>query len=276
MESKKNTTFSEIRTPNELIQYLNDDYQRLKNSPFLYQYTTLSNAIKTINGQKWHLGNAKDMNDVLEYQNGDKSRWTDLFFTCFMTEDKENIGMWSMYSQPWEQGVKITLPRQVVKDWIKNVSTVYEISSKTFLPTGRKLDTRLFLSAVAYTNIDSAQTKNESPIVSWSTAKNDLLMNYVRDSKLTGYIKDSAWSYEKEIRIKADFNNIVGFERVAIDVPNFVIDSMTITAGPKFKGNLIDEIQKEIQRTIHLDNSIFYRKLNIKSPCDNCNYKEVK
>ena len=43
------------------------------------------------------------MNDNLEYKNGDPHRLRNLFFSCFMCEDKESIGMWSMYAQPWEK-----------------------------------------------------------------------------------------------------------------------------------------------------------------------------
>ena len=49
------------------------------------------------------------MNDRLEYKTGrslDPTRWNNLFFSSFMCEDKENIGMWSMYSQPLGEGRK--------------------------------------------------------------------------------------------------------------------------------------------------------------------------
>ena len=45
------------------------------------------------------------MNDQLEFSNGDKERWKNIFFASFMMDMKESIGMWSMYSQPWESGV---------------------------------------------------------------------------------------------------------------------------------------------------------------------------
>ena len=114
-KDKKNeapTNFPDIETVEGLKLYLDDTANRLKNSPYLYHYTTVSNVIKMIRGKTWHLGNAAGMNDNLEYKNGDPLRWNNLFFSCFMCEDKESIGMWSMYAQPWEKGVKVALPRK--------------------------------------------------------------------------------------------------------------------------------------------------------------------
>ena len=94
------TNFSDIYSAEELKLYLDDMASRLKNSPYLYHYTTISNVIKMIQGKTWHLGNAPGMNDKLEYKNGDSRHWRNLFFSCFMGEDKESIGIWSMYAQP--------------------------------------------------------------------------------------------------------------------------------------------------------------------------------
>lgn len=41
--------------------------------------------------------------------------------------------------------------------------------------------------------------------LSWSNQKNASIRDAVRIPELTGYIKDVAWSYEKELRIKAEF-----------------------------------------------------------------------
>ena len=74
---------------------------------------------------------------------------------------------------------------------------------------------------------------------------------------MTGYIKDMAWSYEKEIRIKAEFENIGNIKRVAIPLIDEVIDAMTITASPLFEGDLHTELEREIARKIKTGESIF-------------------
>lgn len=109
----KGMKFPEIETSKDLISYL-DSKERLKHRKYVYHYTTLPNVIAMLKSKTWHLGNARNMNDLIEYANGDKSRWKNLFFASFMSENKESIAMWSMYSQPWEKGVKITISIKVI------------------------------------------------------------------------------------------------------------------------------------------------------------------
>ena len=277
-KSKVPRKFSNINTSEELKLYLDDMTNRLKNSPYLYHYTTISNVVKMIKGKTWHLGNAAGMNDHLEYKNGDSHRWNNLFFSCFMGEDKENIGMWSMYAQPWEKGVKIALPKEVIRKWIRETKEILEISTSNYQPTGQAIaigenGARLKLSSVAYCNADSLQETKAKEKLMWSTATNTNIKDAVRIPELTGYIKDMAWSYEKEIRIKAEFDNIGNIKRVAIPLIDEVIDAMTITASPLFEGDLRAELEREIAQQIKTGKSIFTNRLNIRTICQECEYK---
>lgn len=279
-EKAKSSAFAAIDTPTELIRYLDDSVRRLENSEYLYHYTTVSRVIDIIQNRTWHLGNADGMNDKMEYKNGDPNRWRNLFFSCFMCEDKESIGMWSMYAQPWEQGVKITLPKKVVRAWIKRTTDILEISTRNYKPTGRTIPVgangaSLRLSSVAYSNTDSMQIKGEVEKLSWSNRDNNNIKNAPRIPELTGYIKDMAWSYEKEIRIKAEFENYYDIKRVAIPLDDEVIAAMTITAGPLFSGDLMKELSREINVRLNMDRSIFTDRLNITTPCQKCDYKKL-
>lgn len=271
--------FADIQTVDDLKLYLDDIHQRLRSSIYLYHYTTVSRVIEMIRGRRWHLGNAYDMNDKLEYKYGDAQRWENLFFACFMCEDMESIGMWSMYAQPWEKGVKIAIPKSIVQKWLKSVKEIEEISIETYKPTGRiitvdKDNVSLRLSAVAYSNSDSLENSDNEEKVTCGTVSNNKLARLVHARELTGYIKDMAWSYEKEIRVKVEFNNIYNCRRVAIPITDDVIDSMIITASPLFDGDLSQEVEKEIHRQIRTDRSIFTNKLSIKTICQECEYKK--
>lgn len=257
-----------------MIAYLDDDSSRLENREYLYHYTKLQRVIDIFVGKRWHLGNAGCMNDQLEYSNGDKARWENTFFASFMTDAKESIGMWSMYAQPWENGVLITIPKKAVRDWIKNTTEIEEISCNGFKPTGKKLtiddSNKLLLSSVAYTNCDNKETDER---ITWSNATNKLISNASHIPELTGYIKDSAWDYEREIRIKAVLAKGHGFQRVAIKVPENVLDSMIITAGPLFKGNLEERLMNEINRQVKTSGSLFHDKLSVTGACNSCKQK---
>jgi hypothetical protein len=272
-EVKRETAFSKIISINDLIAYLDDHSSRLKNREYLYHYTTLNKAIDIFKGKLWHLGNAKYMNDQLEYSNGDKDRWKNIFFASFMTDVKENIGMWSMYSQPWEDGVLLMIPKGEVQNWIKNVDEIFEISCKDYKPTGKSVKisatNNLFLSSVAYSNCDNPET-DENKKITWSTVENIAIKNATQIPELTGYIKNSAWDYEREIRIKATLEDGHGFQRTAIKTPRNMLDSIEIVAGPLFKGELNKRLHEKIENINKISNSLFHNKLFIKNTCSDC------
>ena len=53
---------------------------------------------------------------------------------------------------------------------------------------------------------------------------------------------------------------------------DYVIDSMLITKGPRFKGDLMKRLKTEINREIKTGSSLFFNKLRY-TPCDGCSYK---
>ena len=118
------TNFKKIETANELINYLKDTSSRLRNTTVVCQYTNLRAVVSIISERCWYLGSPKNMNDGLELKQGLDSR-DDIFFSSFMTEQRESIAMWSMYAQPWEDGVMIAIPVPEFKRWIKDIKIVY-------------------------------------------------------------------------------------------------------------------------------------------------------
>lgn len=283
------TDFKGIQTVSDLRKYLDDCNNRLKSSKYLYHYTTLNNVVKILCGGSWHLGSASCMNDELEYRNGDSRVWKNLFFSCFMCEDEESIGMWSMYAQPWERGVKVALPSKAVREWINDAKELIEISDISYTPTGKRIPLEkdkvsVRLSMVAYSNADSCSNQTDEKLT-WSNKTNRNILNAVRIPELTGYVKDMAWSYEKEIRIKAEFLDASEIMRVALPLTDNLISQMVITASPLFEGDLRNELEKlvleelgngvGIERLLpmRMDSSIFTHRLNIKTVCQSCKIK---
>ncbi|PKM96124.1 MAG: hypothetical protein CVU84_03890 [Firmicutes bacterium HGW-Firmicutes-1] len=267
--------FDEISTAEQLINYLKSS-RRLENSSYLYHYTKLENALLIIKNRRWHLSSALHMNDLLEYKNGDPARWKNIFSVSYMGENRESIGMWSMYSQPWENGVKIAIPKSVMLKWVKGIRKAYEVDARTQKENGRVIllkEGQIFCSAVAYCNTDSRELNTEEELTTWSTVHNKILKNVANIPELTGYVKNEAWSYEKEIRLRVEFENSNGFSKIAVEIPEEVIDSIIITAGPLFEGNLKDKIQETIQRNIAVDNSLFANRFKMKTICESCDYK---
>ena len=269
------TNFAKIVKVTDLIRYLDDSNARLENRKYLYHYTNIDCMIKIFESKKWFLSNAQNMNDYMEFNNGDKEKWKTIFFASFVTDVKENIGMWSMYAQPWDDGVVIRLPKDIIKQWIKSIDSLHEVSSKTNSITGRVIEVddknRIFLSSVAYSNCDSVETEE---VLTWSNVTNRNIKNATHIQELTGYVKDAAWSYEKEIRLKANVDGVHGLKKVAIEIPEFVFDAMMLTAGPLFRGDLRERLSERIIRTIETSNSLFFNKLKISNACSTCAYKQ--
>lgn len=272
-KQRKSLSFDTIDNLNDLKKYL-DSGARLNNSQYLYQYTTISALVNMLRSKTMHLSNAKYMNDQLEYQNGTPDIWENLFFSCFMMEEDESIGMWGMYAQPWREGVKISIPKDALKRWVKETKELIEISQETKQPTGRVIsDTdafKIWMSAVAYSNFDGLNLKGDEEILRCGGQENKILKKVPHQPELTGYIKDMAWSYEREVRVKTQFDNSAGFERVAIRMPDYIIESMVITPSPLFEGDLVDRIENEIRLQMKTSTSKFVGKLKIRSACDSC------
>lgn len=217
---------------------------------------------------------------ILEYQHGDSERWKRIYFASFMMDSKESIGMWSMYAQPWETGVKIAFPISAVKKWVKDTDFLFALKRDADgnfdIVNQFKISdilAALKLSAVAYSNADSLETSDQDECLSWSTSLNTLIKHPHRFSELTGYIKDKAWDYEKEIRLKAVMPPEYNFDRIAIKISQDLIDSMIITASPLFEGDLQAKIEDEIKLQIKTERSIFSDRLHIKTICSSCNLR---
>jgi hypothetical protein len=273
------TNFEKIDSSDQMIRYLSDSRNRLKNSEYIFHYTSVEVVFNILKNKEWHLGSAVFMNDRLEYENGDPKLWPNIFFSSFMTEDVESIGMWSMYAQPWHSGVIIRIPSRIARDWIKNVQVIKEIDQEKKLFTGRSIqvenDSKVRLSSVVYCNTDRIQASDTIEKLTWSTASNVNLHGASHIRELTGYVKDLAWSYEKEIRIIARFDNTQKFQRVAIDIPDDVINNMTLTASPNFEGDLADIIYDKLGIKMKTEESLFKGKLISKSICDQCDLRKT-
>lgn len=272
------TNFSEINSPQDLIAYLSDSVNRLDNTKnksiqYVYHYTKLSSVVSIIKSRFWWLKSPKTMNDGLEFQNISEFQQSKaVFFASFMYDSSESIAMWSMYAQPWEDGVFVRIPVAIFKKWIRNTKIIYTVlcpeNQKPIIEKSPIPDKDLSVVRVAYTNSDSVQDKSEEILIC-GKAENNLLKNAPHLPDLVGYIKDMAWEYEHEVRVLAAVDKSIACDGLAIELPDDLIDSMEIVAGPRFSGNLSERIRQEVHRQFTINRSLFSDKLNW-IPCDSC------
>lgn len=263
----KITRFDEIDNPIEMVRYLTSKNKiNDLSEEYVSHYTNYEVAKKIINGKMIYLGNPANMNDGLEFSSP-KMDCSKLYFASFSIEDSENIGMWSMYGQPWEDGIKISIPKKTFVSWAKEIQKVFNIDSETHkVITTSSLSEDKFkasVSRVAYVEWDDRG--NVVQIRCGDNACNNRIKS-VDSPIFTGLIKDIAWSYEKEIRLRVDLSIAIPGKKIAVNIPDDVMKSIVITTGPRFN----KPIKKSDYKIVSdVKSSIFAGKLKYVY-CDTC------
>ena len=284
-DEKISMAFSNIKTYDGLKKNLIDKANRLSgrkgnNVRYLCHYTSLQAAVSIIKTKRWYLGSPLNMNDGLELAHAENEVWEKIFFASFMYEPQESIAMWSMYAQPWSDGIMIRIPVDVFKKWWKDGDHIISTADpKTKIDNSDNISasSKLSFHAVAYTNAESKKPMDEEELVC-GDQKNSILKNVITDPKLVGYIKDCAWSYENEYRMRVDVDDSISCSGLSLSIPDEIVNAIEITAGPRFKGNLHSAVEKEIAAALNkgrISNSIFQGKLNWVY-CDDCSYAKIK
>lgn len=280
--------FKKVKDSSELIKHLEYKAKKIAKDSMLHQYTTISAALAIIKKGEFYIGSPIRMNDISEYKNfileNKNNTWEDTFFTCFMDEDNENIAMWSQYAMPWDKGVRLSIPAEKVRQWIKGIEVLYiaNVDTKEKIKE-RQVGNSKFRKSfykVAYTNEDDIKFNGKKEIVKVGDATNEVLTNLYRDKELRGYVKNIAWSYEKEVRFRVEIpsNNEVDeiskIKGIIIDIPDDIMNYIEITKGPRVDEHDEDWIklvkllkEKKMKSTAM---SLFEGKLQ-NMACDRCN-----
>ena len=131
----------------------------------------------------------------------------------------------------------------------------------------------IFAHRVAYTEIISGKSgSSRNGLIYCGRQTNDKLPEAVSRDFLKGYIKDIAWSYENEVRLRVESKDYLSYKTVAVEVPDDILNSIQIVAGPRFDGDLYEEIKKQIKSDFKEKNtakSKFSEKLKW-IYCDTC------
>lgn len=239
-KSKKMQSFEKIQTFSELKQHLKDRATFLHEKDcYLCHYTSANAANSIIKSGKWYIGSPQKMNDGLELSHADTSVWNKIFFASFMNETQESIAMWSMYAQPWSDGVMIRIPVRSFKEWVNSSPSISSANATTKKANQDDITvhTKLSFHAVSYTNAESKE-KNDTETLRCGERENSILQNVLNSSELIGYVKDVAWSYEKEYRLRVDVQSEALYDAVSVTIPDDIINRMEIVTGPRFSGKL--------------------------------------
>ena len=250
-------SFPDIRTPSQMRAYLKNMNERLKNTEYVSRYMSLQRVVEMINNKTMWIARPDTMNDI--YEINKFNDWKGKYYTCFMREKDESMAMWSMYSQPWEKGVRISIPTKEFKKWIREKRLVTDKDNHEL----RKAD--LYFASVLYADDDGL-------IQSGTSSKNEDFKPYEYTS-MAGFVKDKAWEYEKEVRLHVDVDDY-SEKGLLIDVPEELINNMIIMAGPRFEGKLDEVIHDQTGKRLRTVDSKFKDLLGW-TPCDSCKKKKI-
>lgn len=268
--------FSEAKTVDDMVRLLEDMATQMKNTTngnikYVYHYTNAAAAIAILTGKRWFIGSPKKMNDGLELLHLEDAHYSNLFFASFLSDNSESIAMWAMYSQPWSDGVIIKIPVEKLKHWLKENPCIYAANDKSKTVISAIEGAKISLHYVAYTNEES-QTDINQIVLTCGDQTNQTINRVLDNPNVSGYIKDSAWSYEKELRLRITVNSLTEYNAVMIDIPKDVLDSFEFITGPKYNGNLLAQIRKGADQRFdgkRISQSLFTGRLNW-TYCDYC------
>ena len=267
----KNRKFYEINSAQELVSYLKEP-QRINSVKYFNKYMGLDTLKIIFETEKLLINNPQNMNDLYEYRLFDNcADWSKICFASFITQSTESMAMWSMYAQPWTKGVMISIPQEAMKKLInttkKLISAKFDNKLERLVPGDEIIpaDKNLSLARVAYYNENSISCTGRDD-------RNKNFKNAYEIPELAGYIKDSAWDYEKEVRLRVDIPKEYESNAVFIELSKDFLEQIIITTGPRFEGNVLTILPKEYRHKVKIETSKFKEKIAW-IPCDSCIYK---
>ena len=263
---------TDIKSIDSMIAFLKE---KGSNHEYYYHYTTWDSLSKILQFKTFLLtrGNSLSINDQHEaHMKGSWEEWNKTYIGSFAFGSSENMAMWGLYGLPWQDAVRLSIPKEKMLHWVSSIKRI------TLFDDG----------PVSEYNGGLAITLNDIVYVGGKRGSNNLQLTHYRksitvsdtyplygidtDPKMTGYIKNYAWQYENEVRIRIRLSHDTGFERISVAVPDNVIDSMVITTGPYFRWKN-DNLYCKLSDEDRIIESGFKNLVNYKELCTLCQHE---
>ncbi len=253
-----------------------------KNHNYYYHYTSWDSAMKILQNHTFLLtrGNSLKINDQHEAKmKGASSVWNKTYIGSFSYGSSENMAMWGLYGLPWEDAVRLEIPKARMMDWINSIHQYkpwngeHPIANSTSCPvTDVVLNDIVYVNGVSGDEASLSLTYNNK---SWSIINKPELFHLDTASEMTGYIKNYAWRYENEVRIRICLPKEIGVERIQIGIPPETVESIKMTTGPNFTDKS-DALYLSLKTENRIQPSAFSGLVRYKPLCDMCYYKHYK
>ena len=233
-------------------------------------YTSIDGLKGMICSSKLHLSKGTKMNDLLE---GAKiPKWERTYIASFSHTFLESIAMWCVYSKDLSETVRLQFLPSKIWQLAKNGNgtTIYRLPSKKdekYTPIGNPED--IFLCDVSYLRKHSLSL-DENILSEIKCAE---IKDIMSNNTMLGFVKHSAWEYEKETRlcIILPTNKEGNYpEKIAIDFEG--MNGARILEGPCVDTNHLKNALNELKNKFNKDTKKLKTINSIKFIPDNGDY----
>ena len=249
-----------------------------RNHDFYYHYTTWDSLQKIISNKSFLLtrGNSLNINDQHEaIMKGSWREWNKIYIGSFAFGSSENMAMWGLYGLPWQDAVRLAIPKAKMNNWVNGINHIKLFDNgrtEDFFDRAEiSLNDMVYVSGVAGSNSLRLTHYGKHITVSDSFP----LYGIDTAEKMTGYIKNYAWVYENEVRLRIRLSHDSGFEKISIPIPDDIIDSFMITTGPYFKWKN-NELFSRLTDENRIIESGFKNLVRYKPLCSMCRHKSFE
>lgn len=257
-----------ITSINELLKFAE---RNASTHTRFYHYTTLDSLHKILDKKTIRLSRGDQMNDLQELTKGSYIIWQKTFVTSFCFGESENIAMWTMYGVPWNMGVRLSFSGKEFVKWVNDVKEVECVESD--YPVKRVIPEKVILTDVmysAYHEIDGTEKIRLDNYSLINTKSQFGEENISRLESITGYVKNRAWEFENESRIKVTLKSReYDCKKISLKLTDELLHTAEITLSPWMDSDVVTGVKNKYIG-IQVIESKFSGLVNIKATCSQC------
>ena len=240
-----------------------------------YHYTTWDSLTKIMQNKTFLLtrGNSLRINDQHEAQmKGSREEWHKIYIGSFAFGSSENMAMWGLYGLPWQDAVRLSIPKEYMNKWINSINQIQ------LFEDGRTVDYqggfKISLNDIVYVGGKKGSDNLFLTHYGKSITVSDTYPLYGIDTapEMTGFIKNYAWQYENEVRLRIRLAHDTNYEKICVSIPEDVINSITVTKGPCFKWKN-DYLHHRLIQEGRIIDSGFENLVKYRELCELCQHK---
>jgi len=239
-----------------------------------YHYTNLSAWLGMKAVKKIHLSLGRRMNDLAEPDKGDVEKWRRTYVASFSFGKLENVAMWGIYGNPFDEALRIRFGRG---DVLEDVRKIKDRQAKIF--SVKKTEDSQFKYVDLSDEICERTEISLHDIGYWtgrslywdgnkmSARRCPDIGEAPRRRDMTGFVKNVAWQYERETRLVITLPNSVVRPPDMIAIPfEAAIDNAEVLRGPCTTPDKCSQMDNH-------EPSRLYGKVRFRHHCDACAVK---